>query len=152
MKKLILILICLFVSFEVRSVSSTKHEWIKIHEYDYVDYYIDLKNVETRNGFVYWYYLQNSKEDVKWSDTNEPLPKSWIYYKKGDCGDMKLRDLSIFMYQEPMGKEYVKSYPPFEINEKGKKVEDKKWKFPRPGSNGEYQLKLVCKISSKKND
>ena len=62
MKKLLLILICLFVSFEVRSVSSTKHEWVKVQEYNNVDYYLDIKNVKTRNGFLYWYYLGNSKE------------------------------------------------------------------------------------------
>ena len=151
MKKLLLILICLFVSFEVRSVSSTKHEWTKTHEFDVVDFYLDLKNIESRNNFVYWYQLLNSKEDEKWSDTNEPLPKSHIYYKKGDCGDMKYKDLNIFEYQEPMGKEYVRSFPPSKLNEKGKFVEDKKWKFPRPGSSGEYELKLVCEISSKKN-
>ena len=139
MKKLLLILICLFVSFEVKSVSTTKHEWtFHVKKYD-VEFYVDYKNVETRNGFVYWYMLNNSLEN------EPPLGQSRITYKKGDCGDMKFKILTTFVYNKPNGLGVMmRSYQPSE-RKRG-------WEFVVPGSRGESELKKVCEVLSKKNE
>ncbi len=139
MKKLLLILICLFVSFEVKSVSPTKHQWTFHGLISDTEFYVDFKNVETRNGFAYWYMLSNSPE-------NEPLEGlSRITYKKGDCGDMKFMTLTTFVYNKPNGLGVMmRTYPPSE-RKRG-------WEFVVPGSNGELELKKVCEVSSKKND
>ena len=138
MKKLLLILICLFVSTEVKSVSPTKHQWTFYgkDKDGYIDFYVDYKNVETRNGFVYWYELSN------WE--NEPMGgKSRIMYNKGDCGDMKEMSLTTFVYNKLNGLgDMMRSYPPSERHSG--------WRFLVPGSNGELKLKKVCEVSSEK--
>ena len=135
MKKLLFILICLFVPFEVKSVSTTKHEWTFYGKNGDLVVYVDYKNVETRNGFVYWYLLTNTESFSE--------GKSRIEYKKGDCGDMKYKILTTFVYSKINGKGVMmRSYPPSE-RKRG-------WEFVVPGSNGEYELKKVCDVSSKK--
>ncbi len=148
MKKLLLILICLFVSLDVKSTTLTLNEWTLMTELNHLDIYVDLKNVETRNGFVYWYNL-NNKKGKYWSDNPSDNPyvkqvKSIVTYQKGDCGDMKFMTLSLFWYKKTMGKEFIRSHLPPE-KERG-------WTFPVPGTHGDKELKLICKISSKKND
>ena len=131
-------MICLFVSFEVRSVSTTKHQWTFHGKNGDIEFYVDYKNVETRNGFVYWYYLGNQPK-------NKPLyGKSTITYKKGDCGDMKFMTLTNFVYDKLNGKGVMmrKFQPP---------ERKRGWEFVVPGSNGEYELKKVCNVSSKKD-
>ncbi len=128
MKKLLLILICLFVSFEVKSYESTEHKWSFFGKHKSSSFYIDFKNIETRGGFVYWYYLNSS---------NDP-ELSVISYFKGDCRDMRWIKLEQFLYEKPMGKKFITRVSP----EKG-------WEFPIPGSNNERHLRMVCKNSSK---
>ena len=63
MKKLLLILICLFVSFEVKSDKTVLiHEWVLIKKTDkkgniLKDTYLDIKNIKYESGFVYYWVL-----------------------------------------------------------------------------------------------
>ena len=58
MKNLLLILICLFVSFE--SLNGQAHTWTKVHKLDNGGIiYIDFENIRKNNGFVYYRYNSN---------------------------------------------------------------------------------------------
>ena len=58
---------------------------------------------------------------------------------------MKFMDLTTFVYKEFFGKGVMmRTYQPSDIGGK------EGWKFVVPGSNGEYELKKVCDVSSKK--
>ena len=95
MKKLLILLFSLFISFN----SYANWEWIKvtISSENGNIFYIDKKTIKNDNGYVYWYELSDYKKPDKFGDM------SAIIYSQGDCGVNRSRILSGIFFKQAMG-------------------------------------------------
>ena len=145
MKKLLLILICLFVSLDPLNGQTNKKSfgetestlWTKVFKLETGDIeYIDFENIRESGGYVYWYKL------TEYLEPKENIMSMSTYYK-GDCDEMKYRYVNFNYFSDSMGDNFIISYPPVRDDLKG-------WRFPTPETRSHYYLKLVCELSEKK--
>jgi len=80
--------------------STSFAEWTKVSEDTKGNtYYVDFERIRKYDGYIHFWQLGNflkSKENGTWSNT--------IYFK-GDCRKNKLRVITVFEHNSPMGKE-----------------------------------------------
>ena len=133
MKKLFLILICLFVSFH--PLNGQTNKWTEVYKNTNGDIeYIDFENIRQIGDYIYWYNLTNYIEPRK-------NIMSLSTYFKGDCEEMKFKFLNFNYFLGRMGTNLQTSEPPIS--------ELKEWKFSSPGMATHYYLKLVCEFEKK---
>ena len=126
MKKLILILICLFFCFPSHG------KWKPTGKINDNIWYLDFENIRSDNKFVYFYELIDFNEPLNTSDGKS---MSTILYSRGDCTEMKFEHLNQTYFEKPMGVDLKVS-----IERRGK------WFYPQPNSIGYDVLKVVCWI------
>lgn len=114
MKRLLLMLIVFFISNpcfgEWKFIVRDKKNGITGNNY------INTKNIEIKNGYLYFWTL---------TDLEEPFQKmlSMTEYVKIDCDKKRYKSLQLFVHEKNMGK--GQSY---------RISDDLKWYYPLPGS------------------
>ena len=130
MKKILLIF-TLLCSLMFSSTSFA--EWTEVGEsVTGHTHYVDFERIRKHDGYVYYWRLANYLEP------NEDGTLSAKVYKKGDCKLFRLKSLSFFFHQEPMGRGSAKMYDPT------KHPDHAGWYYLSPNSIGEAVLKSVC--------
>jgi hypothetical protein len=119
MKKLLILLFSLLISF------NSYGEWTLSDEWDNGDtQYIDLDTIKSVDGYVFWWGVKNSDYDDGY--------KSLMAYVQGDCKMTRVKSLSFNLHKERMGK--------------GESIHwaSDDWHYPRPDSHMYYELNFVC--------
>ena len=121
MKKLLLLIFSLILSF------NSYGEWTLTYEWDNGDSaYVDLETIKEINGYVYWWELK----DVPSGELDGN--KSIMLYSQGDCEVSRYKTLSMTLFKESMGQGESTSWEPNE------------WKYPRPDTQIYQVLIDVC--------
>lgn len=95
--------------------------------------YLDVNRIRKDNGLIYFWDLED------YIKPDDDLSLSSITFRRGDCNIMKFNYLSISAFDQPMGR--------------GKRIytanfNDEDWKYPPPGSLGEFVLETACDFSN----
>ena len=118
MKKILLLLISLFVSLGAHS------EWTNVLPGNNASLYIDFETLEEKDGFIYWWYMDT------WSTGSEKT------YAQGDCNlkGFKVNKRSRFPF--PMGE-----------GEGVEKEVVSTWEYYAPNSGFDVLLSFICEMS-----
>ena len=83
MKKLLLLLFSLLLSFNSFGEENTVGGWFKAFAYDGTSWYINLEKIQERDGLVYFWYMSTDDEDSETALTENDcmLTRSNTYNK-----------------------------------------------------------------------
>ena len=123
MKKLLLLLISLLISFNSYGGLTYFGD-----NADGDTFYIDIETIKEHGGYVYWWRMIDLVKPTK------DGTMSYRMYKQGDCGVNRYKVLSFNLYNQPMGRGNMeKITPPSE------------WNYPIPESVSGVELTLICR-------
>jgi hypothetical protein len=130
MKKILIIIT--YLSTIVMFSSNSHSEWTEIVEsaIGKGTYYLDFDRISKRNGYVYYWYLNDALQSTNGVSSGE-------IYRKGDCKSFRYKLISYLPYKQPMGQ----GSPLFS---NPKTIENAQWTKPNRNSVGERLLKNVC--------
>jgi len=124
MKKLTIILFSILISF------NSYGEWTEVAESDSSTAYTDIGTIKERNGYAYWWELNNYLKPSKYGDMSS------IKYVQVDCAMNRYKILSISYYKRHMGEGTAETAPISTL--------DKEWRYLPPGTMGAMQLEHGC--------
>ena len=131
MYKLILILLCSFLSFPCFA------KWKKIIETKTFTDFIETGSVKKKNGIIYLWTLRNF---IKKQKNGE---KSLKLYSRYDCNTIKYEVLSIISYKTQMGKGrkffYKKNVMDYSDNSN--------WIYPNVDDEVYRLMKVICSLN-----
>ena len=122
MKKLLIFLFSAMISF------NSYANWELLVEDNVADGYIDKETIKEKNGYVYFWVLQNRHSPDNFGNM------SVIAYHQGDCGIDRIKVLSLFFHTEPMGKGESEV-----LNR-----ENAEWQYTTPDSISGFYLNFAC--------
>ena len=123
MKKLLLILTCLFL------YTPCFGKWEKIGETSRGNMYLNFESITIDQGYIYY----SEMRDIFLQNTSGS--KSGITNKVGDCNLFRYKILSDRFYEHFMGKGKILS---------SSDTPDKEWRYPRTGTLNEQILNFIC--------
>ena len=126
MKKLLLILICLF------SYSPSHSKWEEIGSTEDKDIYIDKDRIRVKGDSVFYWELMNFSKPI-----GLLKEQSVMTYIQGHCDQFKIKVLERVVCKEPMGKS--------DCMEHSSSRDYREWSYPIPNSIREFSLNFVCK-------
>ena len=110
--------------------SASYAEWKKVDKnVDGDSFYVDFERIRKVDGYVYWWSLDDYVEPDKLGHVSEKR------YNQGDCKLFRVKYLSVFYFENPMGE--GKRLPIRTSNLQ-------QWVYPPPKSVGEVLLESVC--------
>ena len=128
MKNLLVILTILISTLSFTSNSFA--EWTYIGESKDVRIYIDFERIRKKNDKIFWWGLTDYKKRTPSGDL------SAVVLREGNCLTFQYKILSDMYFSRPMGKGEMTG---------GSDIPDKNWKYAKPKSLIELQLKTVCR-------
>ena len=99
MKKLALLIFCLFFFIFRYIYSSWKFVYKQSNGYDV---YVNFKNIKSQKNFIYWSELVNFSESLAGI-------MSMTVYMEGDCKKIRQKAITFMYYSEHFGDKFVKS-------------------------------------------
>lgn len=93
-------------------------------------FYVDFDRIRQHGGYVYFWVLGDNLKPTKTGVLSVEA------YYQGDCKILRGKNLSINFYNQPMGRGTPDS----------NSSTNPEWKYPRPGSIFEEEIKSVCKF------
>ena len=91
------------------------------------NYYLDLENLRKKDGYLYFWVLVDFLNQTQWGDLSAK------YYYQGDCGPLKVKQLSIIIYKKNMARGASNTLSP-----------DQEWIYPPPSTPVGSLLKHLC--------
>ncbi|MAI29543.1 MAG: hypothetical protein CMP38_04970 [Rickettsiales bacterium] len=117
MKKLLLLTLLCF------SINGFAFNWKKIGEDESFSVYIDVDNINERNGLVYYWSLHDTPS----------ITSSTIFKSKVDCIEERVVVTTLTIYNQPMGKgEISLSLVPDAFH------------YPQPNTSMYLEMKFAC--------
>ena len=126
MKKLLLLLFSLLLSFNSFGEENTVGGWFKAFAYDGTSWYINLEKIQERDGLVYFWYMSTDDEDSETALT------------ENDCMLTRSKYLQQIQYSEPM-MEGEAIYLP----------NNNEWTYFPPDSIGDALQMIACELAPK---
>ena len=121
MKTLTILLFSILISF------SSYGEWVNVtNNINRTEFYIDNDTIKERNGYVYYWQLDNL---IKTDSDGDKSVKRFI---KVDCDMARIKNLSVTAYPKSMGLGKPKDYKPND------------WEYLSPDSAGAFVINYVC--------
>ena len=121
MKKLLILLFSIFISF------NSYGEWTKQYTWDNGDaLFLDFSTIKEHDGYMFWWELKNTP--------NSEFIKSGMVYSKGDCSRMRSKVLTVIFFTELMGKGESQSRDYDE------------WSYPSPDTQVYQMLNFICDL------
>lgn len=125
MKKLLLLLISLLLSYSSYGEEDTVGDWFKAFTDDDISWYINLQKIQERDGLVYFWYMASAKEGSQTALT------------ENDCMLSRSRYLESIEYDEPL-MEGEAIYLPNEDE----------WVYFPPDSIGDILQMIACELAT----
>ena len=120
MKKLLLLLISLFLSF------NSYGEWTKLFtDEDGTTWHINIETIKERDGSVFLWQMNSSKEG------------SSTMLSENDCDLVRTKFIQMYDYDEPMLEGYSTLVP----------MDGTEWMFLPPETVGEFILQFACELA-----
>ena len=129
MKKLLLLLFSIFISF------NSYGEWLFLGEDSGNKFYYEVDTIKTSNGYIYYWDLVNFPEPF------DGIYMSGIRYRQGDCGVMRNKTLSANLFTKLMGRGESESIP----------YDNSDWEYYLPNTTGYENFTMLCLLAEIEN-
>ena len=134
MKKLLILLFSFLIPF------NSYGEWEQVVEStDGNIFHIDKNTIKKHEGYVYWWEMVSYEKPYNpYEGTLDKFngTMSSKYYRMGDCGVVRYKELSLTYYTQQMGGGEGKSDPITGILDS--------WEYPPPDTTDGFMLDYVC--------